>query len=68
MQKFMKKYLTLCLECTYHKAPGDPKQGMLHSIPKVDNPFHTLHADHLGPFVRPRKRNNYLLVIIELNS
>lgn len=28
-------------------------------------PFHTLHADHLGPFIRSKKGNVYLLVIVD---
>jgi len=28
-------------------------------------PFHTLHADHLGPFIRSKRGNTYLLIIID---
>lgn len=48
-----------------HFTPGGPKEGLLHHIPKQDVPFHTIHADHLGPFVRSRKSNMYLLIIID---
>lgn len=65
MRRFTKKYVGACLECAYHKAPGGPKEGMLNPIPKPDIPFHTIHADHLGPFVRSRKGNTYLLVIVD---
>lgn len=27
--------------------------------------MHTVHADHLGPFIKPRKGNTYVLVIID---
>ncbi|KAG6462773.1 hypothetical protein O3G_MSEX013458 [Manduca sexta] len=65
MRRFIKKYVAACLQCAYHKIPGGPKEGQLHPIPKPDIPFHTLHADHLGPFVRSRRGNMYLLVIID---
>ena len=65
MRRFTKKYVSACLECAYHKTPGGPKEGLLHPIPKPDIPFHTVHADHLGPFVRSRRGNMYLLIIID---
>lgn len=65
MNKFAKKYVQSCLECSYHKVPPGKRQGMLHPIPKVDKPFHTIHMDHLGPFVRSKTKNTYLLVLVE---
>lgn len=65
MRRFTKKYVSACLECAHHKAPGGRREGMLHPIPKADIPFHTLHADHLGPFVRSRRGNTYILAIID---
>lgn len=65
MRKFIKKYVTSCLECAHHKLPSGSKEGLLHPIPKVDIPFHTLHADHLGPFPRSKRRNTYILVVID---
>jgi len=65
MRRFVKKYVSACLECAHHKAPRGPKEGFLHSIPKANVPFHTLHADHLGPFIRSKKGNTYLLIIID---
>ncbi|XP_063624953.1 uncharacterized protein LOC134796705 [Cydia splendana] len=52
MRRFTKKYVSACLECAHHKIPAGAKEGELHPIPKVEVPFHTVHADHLGPFVR----------------
>lgn len=65
MRRFVKKYVSACLECAHHKAVGGPKEGFLHPIPKVERPFHTIHADHLGPFVRSKRGNCYLLVIVD---
>lgn len=65
MRRFIKKYVNACLECAHHKAQGGPKTGELHPIPKLEIPFHTIHADHLGPFVRSKRGNSYLLVIVD---
>lgn len=40
-------------------------EGLLHTIEKVEVPFHTLHIDHLGPFVRSKRGNSYLLVVVD---
>lgn len=65
MRKFIKKYVQSCLQCAHAKIPSGKKAGKLHPIEKVDKPFHTLHIDHLGPFVRSRRKNAYLLLIID---
>lgn len=65
MRRFVKKYVTSCLECAHHKAPGGKHEGELHPIEKVTIPFHTVHVDHLGPFVKSKTGNCYLLVIVD---
>lgn len=65
MRKFIRKYVSACLECAHHKVPSGAKEGMLHPIPKVDVPLHTVHADHLGPFPRSKHGNMYILVIVD---
>lgn len=68
LRRFTKKYVNACLECAHHKVPGGPKMGELHFIPKVAIPFHTIHADHLGPFNKTKRGNTYILVIIDAFS
>lgn len=34
-------------------------------IPKVPKPFHTIHADFVGPFQGSMLKNTYLLVVVE---
>ncbi|KAI8425605.1 hypothetical protein MSG28_011422 [Choristoneura fumiferana] len=65
MRSFVKKYVRSCLECTYAKAKGGKRPGFLHPIEKVDNPFDTVHVDHVGPFVRSKRGNIYVLVIVD---
>lgn len=65
MRQFVLKYVKSCINCQYYKNATGRKQGMLHPIEKTPVPFHTLHVDHLGPFVTSNKKNKYLLVIID---
>lgn len=65
MNRFVKKYINSCLFCLYHKERGGKKPGLLHSIPKYARPHHTIHLDHLGPFIETLNGNKYLLVIVD---
>lgn len=65
MRRFVEKYVSACLNCQYYKSPSGRKPGFLHPIEKVTVPFHTIHLDHLGPFIRSKKRNTQLLVAVD---
>lgn len=65
MRSFVKKYVRSCLECAYSKSSGGKQPGFLHPIEKVAIPFHTIHVDHLGPFVKSSKGNIHILVVID---
>ncbi|XP_059055505.1 uncharacterized protein LOC131849440 [Achroia grisella] len=65
MRRFVKKYVRACLQCAHHKGTTGRQEGELHPIPKIEIPFHTIHVDHLGPFVRSSRGNSYLLVIVD---
>lgn len=65
MRRFIKKYVAACIECAHHKLPSGMKAGELHPIPKVEIPFDTIHADHLGPFINTKRGNTYILVIVD---
>lgn len=65
MRRFIKKYVTSCLECAYSKTAAGKKPGFLNPIEKVSQPFDTIHLDHVGPFVKSTRGNNYILVIID---
>jgi transposase InsO family protein len=43
---------------------GGKRPGSLHPIPKTPVPFHTVHIDHLGPFVKKTKAGNTQLFLI----
>lgn len=38
---------------------------MLHPIPVPKRPFERVHADHLGPFMKSKKKNMFVLVIVD---
>ena len=65
MRKFVTKYVRACLNCLYYKSTSGHKPGFLHPIEKVAIPFHTLHLDHLGPFIRIKRRNTQILTIVD---
>lgn len=65
MKRFIKKYIKACLNCFFHKDDSNAKQGLLHPIEKVPSPFHTLHIDHLGPFVKTKNNNTHILVVVD---
>lgn len=68
MRRFVKKYVKACISCAYNKELSGKKSGTLHPIPKVSAIFHTIHIDHLGPFIKSKRGNCYILGIIDAFS
>jgi transposase InsO family protein len=64
-RRFVTKYVRACLHCAYYKKTDLVRQGKLHPIPKTPVPFHTIHIDHVGPFVTSSKKNKYLFVLVD---
>ncbi|KAJ3653992.1 hypothetical protein Zmor_013208 [Zophobas morio] len=65
MRRYVKKYISSCLPCLYNKDMGGKKPGYMHPIEKIAVPFDTLHVDHLGPFVKSKRKNAYLIVLVD---
>ena len=65
MRRYVRRYVSMCLPCLYNKVPAGRGIGELHPIEKVAVPMHTVHLDHLGPFVRSTTGNSYLIVAID---
>jgi len=65
MRKFASKYVKACLNCLYYKAASGRRPGFLHPIEKVAIPFHTIHLDHIDPFVRSKRKHTHILTIID---
>lgn len=45
----VKTHISNCLKCISYSPSSGKTEGTLHSIPKGNLPFNTLHIDHLGP-------------------
>lgn len=65
MKRFVKKYVEACINCAYNKEVVGKKSGYLNPIPKCSTIFHTVHMDHLGPFIRSKRGNTYILGVID---
>ncbi|KAK8776212.1 hypothetical protein V5799_030443 [Amblyomma americanum] len=65
MRRYVREHIRRCFECLICKVPSGKEKGLLHPIPPGRRPFETIHADHLGPFVRSKKGNKYILVVID---
>lgn len=65
MTRFIKKYVTACLDCLYKKGNYGKAAGKMYPITKPDQPMHTVHIDHMGPFPKSTKGNQYVLVIVD---
>jgi len=49
MKLKIRNYVFNCLKCIEYSPIAGKCEGYLHSIPKGDRPFLTIHIDHLGP-------------------
>ncbi|KAK8784274.1 hypothetical protein V5799_009360 [Amblyomma americanum] len=65
MRRYVREHIRRCFECLICKVPSGKEKGLLHPIPPGRRPFETIHADHLGLFVRSKKGNKYILVVID---
>lgn len=65
MKTKIDNYLFNCLKCIEYSPMCGKREGYLHSIPKGDRPFLSLHICHLGPFERTGNNNKFILVVID---
>lgn len=65
MRQYVEKYIACCVRCLFNKRPAGRKEGFLHPIPKGTVPLKTIHVDHLGPFPRSSRGNEYVIVIVD---
>lgn len=65
MRRYVEKYIASCVRCLFYKTPRGKQEGMLHPIERSTVPFHTLHADHLGPFNRSSAGKKYIFAVID---
>lgn len=65
MRQYVEKYISCCIACLISKRNSGKKEGHLHPIDKVAQPIRTIHVDHLGPFTKSKKGNEYLIVGVD---
>lgn len=65
MREKVKNYVRNCLKCISFNVPSGKGEGYLHSIPKNDKPFDTVHADFYGPLEATKLKNKFVLAIID---
>lgn len=65
MRKVISKYIDSCIQCLYNRRSKDETNFNIYPIEKCAIPFYTIHIDHVGPFPKSRKGNQYILGIID---
>ncbi|XP_037960916.1 uncharacterized protein K02A2.6-like [Teleopsis dalmanni] len=68
MRKYVKDYLAACGECCYFNSRGGKRGGTLHYDDVEPIPFRLIHIDHLGPFIKSKRGNSYVLAISDASS
>lgn len=61
----VKLYISKCLKCLSFSPNSDKTEGFLHSIPKGNLPFNTIHIDHLGPFEKAPRGYKYIFLVTD---
>lgn len=64
MRECVEKYISCCIPCLFYKRTGKV-EALLHPIDKGDCPFQTFHIDHLGPFPKSKRGNEYIMIGID---
>lgn len=65
MRNTVKEYISNCLKCLEFSPMSGKREGFLHSIPKGDTPFHTVHLDHYGPLEKSTRGYKHIFAIID---
>uniref|UniRef100_T1JHH2 RNA-directed DNA polymerase n=1 Tax=Strigamia maritima TaxID=126957 RepID=T1JHH2_STRMM len=62
LRNFVKSIIGSCVTCLMHKEPGGRKPGKLNIITREKVPWHTVHLDHVGPFIKSGHGLRHILV------
>lgn len=65
MKEKTRQYIADCLKCIVYSPHAKQGGGILHSIPKGNIPFDTIHVDHVGPYEKTRHGRKHILVIVD---
>ncbi|KAK2575325.1 hypothetical protein KPH14_000818 [Odynerus spinipes] len=61
MRRCITSYVNRCINCLYYKKPSGKPPGFLHPLDKGSEPFVVVHMDHLGPFIKTKRDNKYII-------
>jgi len=59
------EYVANCLKCIEYAPNSGKREGFLHSLPKGDLSFQSLHVDHLGPFEKAGRSFRHILLVVD---
>lgn len=65
MKERIRQYISNCLKYIEFGPKYGKNEGFLHSLPKGNVPFDTLHIDHYGPLEKSRNGNKHILSVID---
>ncbi|CAD7092814.1 unnamed protein product [Hermetia illucens] len=65
MRKYVKSYISACMECVYNKTVTGKAEGQLYIDTVKPIPFMRLHLDHVGPLPKTSRGNQYILGITD---
>lgn len=63
MREFVTKHINRCIYCLYCKPNTGKHPGFLHPLSKGEEPFQSVHTDHLGLFETADNDETYVLSI-----
>lgn len=65
MRRYVRYHINCCPECVLTKQPNGIQRWKLQPIEPGRRPFEVVNVDHLGPYVRSKSGNAYIIVIID---
>lgn len=68
MSRTVRKFVDNCLMCKVSKNKTGKTQVQMHPIPKISQPWHTVHIDISGKLTGQSDKKEYVFVIIDAFS
>ena len=65
LREKVKKYIANCLKCVEFSPTSGKREGYLHSLPKGNIPFQTIHVDHYGPLEKSGRGFKHILSVVD---
>lgn len=65
MNQIVKKYVRNCLDCAHGTKKSGKRAGLMNPIPKISQPFETIHLDQMGPMETDTDGFKYILTLVD---